>query len=74
MLDRERKLTLTLGTNAGFFTANDAGMRIQESFQDFCVLIIYMLDIVLGKIALFFHGFILIIYFNLIAKMEDRRD
>jgi hypothetical protein len=57
MFDCQSKLALAFGADAGFLAADDAGVRVQESFDDFRVLIIDMFDVVLAKVALFFHGF-----------------
>jgi hypothetical protein len=83
MLDRQGELTLAFSADAGFLTADDTGMRVQESFDDFCVLIIDMFNVVLTKVALFFHVFcndfynlfcLTLICFRLSTKTECRRD
>ena len=62
MLDGHGELALAFCTDSGFLAADDAGMWIKKSFQDFSILVIDMFDVVLAEVALFCHdGFLIFI-------------
>ena len=55
-LDRDSELALILGSDAGALARQDAAVRVEELTEDFRVLVIDVLDIILAEIALFVHG------------------
>ena len=55
-LDGSGEFPLVLGAYAGARAVDHAAVRVQESAQDFGVLIVDVLDIMLAEITLFLHG------------------
>jgi hypothetical protein len=56
-LDSVCKCSLILGGKTSLTTVKNTSMWINELYEDFCILVVNKLDVVLIEVILFFHKF-----------------